>query len=168
MLHVPRPHSGGFVPSHSGGLPRRVTDLVPLRSSSLWTGVAVVTLLAVVALIAAAPRHPEAAADPAGRFTTLPDPRVGETETKLPGGTLLVAGGQGLDGKPLASAELYDPRTGTWTPTGSMHVARWRHTATLLLDGTVFVAGGTRAGDSVSRPEIYDPRTGTWTPARRR
>jgi hypothetical protein len=125
--------------------------------------VALAALLAVVALIAAAPDHPGASAGLAGRSATLADPRVGETQTELPDGTVLVAGGQGLDGKPLASAEVYDPGTETWTPTGSMNVPRWRHTATLLLDGNVLVAGGTRAGNSISRPEIYDPRTGTWT-----
>jgi hypothetical protein len=130
--------------------------------------VGIATLLAIVALIAGAPRHPGATAALAGRFGTLADPRVGQTETELPDGTILVAGGQGLDGKPLASAEVYDPRTDALTPTGSMNIARWRHTATLLLDGKVLVAGGTRAGDSVSRPEIYDPRAGTWTLSPRR
>ena len=64
----------------------------------------------------------------------------------------------------MASAELYDSRSATWTATGSMREARAGHTATLLRDGTVLIAGGgSSPADTLASAEIYVPSTGTWT-----
>ena len=76
---------------------------------------------------------------------SMADARYNHTATLRPNGQVLVAGGLGSGvGRvvALASAELYDPATGVWTVTGSMGVARANHTATLLLNGQVLVAGG--------------------------
>ena len=54
---------------------------------------------------------------------------------------MLVAGGCN-GSNVLSSAELYNPATGTWTTTGSLNTARSYHTATLLTNGQVLVAGG--------------------------
>ena len=54
--------------------------------------------------------------------------------------------------------------TGLWTPTGSMTAPRAQHTATLLPDGKVLVAGGENTTTVNSSAELYDPGTGLWTP----
>jgi hypothetical protein len=107
---------------------------------------------------------------------SMPIPRVHHTATLLSDGRVLVAGGETcctLDVYQYytPSAALYDPRTGTWTPTGSMTTIRdgmapGEATATLLNTGKVLVTGGYNGGcppcTSLSSAELYDPGTGTW------
>jgi hypothetical protein len=78
-------------------------------------------------------------------------------------GRVLVVGGAGLSGI-LASAELYDPQAGSWSLTGPLHTARRFHTATLLPNGTVLVAGGSDTTNrGLASAELYNPETGTWS-----
>ncbi len=56
----------------------------------------------------------------------------------------------------LSSAELYDPASGLWTPTGSLATGRYAHTATLLANGKVLVAGG-YGSNYLSSAELYEP-----------
>ena len=92
------------------------------------------------------------------------------TATRLGDGRVLIAGGQGREGsgEATASTEFYQPATGTWAAGPAMAAARYGHTATLLPDGRVFVAGGaptTRLADIAASTEIFDPATGRWTTA---
>jgi hypothetical protein len=99
-----------------------------------------------------------------GKFTatgSLADARWGHTATLLNDGRVLVVGGADLsDGAGnLKTAELYNPTTGAFTATGSMATGRASHTATLLNDGRVLIAGGTNS-IGLASAEIYDPATG--------
>jgi N-acetylneuraminic acid mutarotase len=78
-------------------------------------------------------------------------------------GKVLVAGGYGGYTNNLTSAELYDPSIGIWTMTGSMNMARYDHTATLLTNGKVLVTGGFNTSIALNSSELYDPLTGTWS-----
>lgn len=93
--------------------------------------------------------------------------RYGHTATLLPDGTVLVVGGFQQSSYhpplPLPVAELYDPIAGTWSTTGSLATARGSHTATLLPNGKVLVAGGKSVTYSLASAELYDPATGIWT-----
>jgi hypothetical protein len=99
--------------------------------------------------------------------------RDSQTATLLPSGKVLVAGGYDAAGKALASAELYDPTAGTFSPTGSMTQSRYSHTATSLEDGQVLIAGGHINGCGsgalcdvglTAKAELYDPATGKFSP----
>ena len=101
--------------------------------------------------------------------------RVLHTSTLLDDGRVLIAGGTdatGGGGASTASAELYDPSTGTFTLTGSMASERAHHTATLLASGKVLIVGGWNghAADAADDPpwdplfaELYDPSSGSFT-----
>ena len=76
--------------------------------------------------------------------------RTEQTATLLSNGKILVAGGATTGFSALASAELYDPASGTWSATGRMATARDEHTATLLPNGKVLVPGGFAAASTAT------------------
>lgn len=108
------------------------------------------------------------------RTGNLTAARAAHVAVRLEDGRVLVAGGL-TNGPPppapplvLASAELYDPASGTWRPTGSMAFPREDASITLLTDGRVLVAGGSTggpAGTPRASAELYDPASGTWARA---
>jgi len=103
---------------------------------------------------------------PTGSMTV---PRYSHTATLMPDGRVLIAGGNMLCylGYPSClrpdRAEVYDPASGTFTPTGSMTTA-FTTGAVLLPDGRVLIAGyGTT--QTMASVELYDPATGNFTDA---
>ena len=92
--------------------------------------------------------------------------RLEHTATLLPSGLVLVVGGLPIHGSAVAtnSVEIYDPASGTWMPTNRLNTGRAYHTATLLSNGQVFVAGGLDSSDTaLSTAELFNPATGIWT-----
>jgi hypothetical protein len=94
--------------------------------------------------------------------------RASHTATLLPSGKVVVAGGYSFvppatsDDGDVANAEIYDPATGKWTPTGAMHSARDSHTATLLPNGQVLVVAGENV-NTLGSAELYDAVSELWT-----
>jgi hypothetical protein len=126
--------------------------------------------------------------DPAsGLFSTtgsMIQSRAHHTATLLPNGNVLVLGGTqkmepgggGAAAAPVSldSAEVYDAAKGGFHSAGKLLIARDSHSATLLVNGTVLVAGGYRHGfDGDADPEwytifaaeLFDPATSVSTTA---
>jgi hypothetical protein len=109
--------------------------------------------------------------DPTGALSTA---RASHAAVLLPDGRVLAAGGIGPgpgQDLSLASAEIYDPVTGTWSATGSLGVSRYTFSATELGSGMVLVAGGVHpnatgggsfSADATASCEIFEPETGSW------
>jgi hypothetical protein len=169
---------------HSAEIYDPATDSFSLTGSPVWdrqNGVAV-TLQDGRVLIAGGyssgsslPTVRAELYDPAtGKFSATGSMTVARfygtpSATLLADGRVLFAGGGCDDGNGglgggIASAELYDPKTGKFGATGSMLAARYEHTATLLPDGRVLIAGGFGGDDaSLDSAELYDPKTGKFS-----
>lgn len=136
----------------------------------------VVRLAAVLAMLAGlmAIAESPASAAPLGQWYNAPpltEARFHQTSVLMGDGRVLVSGGRVGDFL-RATAEVMSPFTMRWTPTGSMSIPRWQHTATALPNGKVLVTGGftnpytpgANAQPITNTAELYDPATGTWTP----
>jgi hypothetical protein len=94
--------------------------------------------------------------------------RDGATSTVLMNGRVLIIGGWD-NVNTVATAEIYDPNTDTFTMVGSLATDRTGHTATILGDGRVLVAGGIKIVNGMmtarlSSAEIFDPASNTFSP----
>ncbi len=90
--------------------------------------------------------------------------RMGHTSTVLSNGYVLAVGGEDSEGAVIASCQIYNPYTNSWTNAADLNIARKNHTATLLLDGKVLVIGGSSVGTSrLDTAEVYDPKEDEWT-----
>jgi hypothetical protein len=104
-----------------------------------------------------------------GTSTFSPVGRMRENHylaTQLADGRILLTGGQGRRGEILRSAEIFDPASGEFQPTGAMALPRVKHAAALLADGRVLIIGGSdqRGYDArFSSTEVYDPQTGRFS-----
>ena len=104
--------------------------------------------------------------DPAtNRFTpftaSMRAPRGAFSATPLLDGRILIVGGYNpATFATLASAEIFDPVSGTFTFTGNLTNARSNHTATRLANGTVLIVGGSNEGNDRATAELYNPVTG--------
>ncbi len=102
-------------------------------------------------------------------------PRASHTATLLTNGTVLVAGGEGspaasppIGASPKAgdTAEIYNPDTGTWIRTAfGLSTAHVHHTATLLPNGNVLVAGGGIRNQETAVAELYLTKSNRWVSA---
>jgi hypothetical protein len=91
--------------------------------------------------------------------------RAAHTATLLPDGKVLIAGGfreEGTSEVAISSAEIFDPATNTFTPTRDLNEPRNGHTATLLPNGKVLLAGGWNQHGRTATAEVYDPQTGAF------
>jgi len=143
----------------------------PNRRRRAGSGVAGV-LSAGLALSACTATNPTNSAQPGadrvgrvGPAATMTVDRAAHQATLLADGTVLVTGGFRAGEVGLDSAELYDPATGTFRPTGPMVTTRKAgHTAVRLGTGQVLVAGGWVGRDITASAELYDPVTERFVP----
>jgi Bacterial TSP3 repeat len=95
--------------------------------------------------------------------------RVGHQTVCLHDGRILVTGGLAVNGSYLAStdtAEVFAPNSNSFSLVGNMNAPRQLHTATLLANGMVLVAGGKPTSTSSSTAlDLFDPTNNVFIPA---
>jgi hypothetical protein len=138
-----------------------------MRISAFGTGVRVASLTLVVASFLAGQvqlARAQSAPESWSKIADLMTARARQSATVLNDGRVLIAGGDDSSGV-LATAEIFDPATGSLQPTmGPMAEARKNHRAVLLKDGRVLLIGGENATGVLATAEAFDPWKGTFTP----
>ncbi len=161
----PQPPPGPSASPSTEPVPLRMHDA---RSSHTATALADGSVLVVGGIGRDLLRSAEVF-DPATRMFRavgdLQEPRYMHQATALPDGRILVTGGAGAAGRvrDLSSVEVYDPETETFSQIGQLQRSKFGHTATLLDDGRVLIAGGIVNGTApkpTASAELFDPATG--------
>jgi len=109
--------------------------------------------------------------DPAkGTFTSagkMGNPRMYMTANLLPNGKVLVAGGMNITNVPprgyVATADVWDPSTGLFSPTGPLFYGRCAHTSVLLVNGAILIVGGEGDGGPTLFSELYGAAKGAFS-----
>jgi len=97
-----------------------------------------------------------------GGLGTMGERRWGPAAATLPDGRVLVAGGwNGVDD--VATAEVFNPSSKTFSPVGNMLVPREEPGVGVLPDGRVLIVAGYSNTDPVDSSEIFDPKTNTFS-----
>jgi len=154
------PATGKFQPTGGMSLGRVGHFAILLRSGKVLVG---------GGWIGGSPTDSAELYDPAsGKFTVISRMtarRARPSATLLSNGNVLIAGGADHDGRDgaIASAEIFNSQSLRFQPTGSLHRARREHTAILLNNGTVLMAGGGSGAGLIGNAELYDPKTGTFS-----
>jgi len=188
--------AGGTTQAGFGTTPTRTAELFD-PSTSTWTLTAPMSVARVQAtatplddgrilVVGGTSNGPEGALagaelyDPQGggwsATGSLTQGRRGQIAVRLHDGRVLVAGGTSDMPVPplgkaccLASVEIYDPASGSWSEAAPMSHQRYGAAATVLPDGRVLVAGGADAEEGTfhvqDSAELYDPGSDTWTAA---
>lgn len=148
----------GFVASQAGNLPREF-----FTATTVNDGTVMVNGGTVAQPLNSAFYIPDQQVFVDAGIPAVPN-RTDATATLLPNGKVLIVGGNNGNTFALTGAELYDPVTTQFSPTGSLNFGRFSHTATLLPDGKVLITGGqTTDSNWLTSAELYDPATGTFS-----
>lgn len=155
------PHSSHSpMTTHPLRIRRACTCIERLLPGPSWNPLWIGALLGLAVGLIAGPAR---ATDSFSATGSMAAAREEHTATRLPDGRVLVAGGANATGL-LASAEIYDPVTGTWDSTGPLVTPRGGHIAVLLQNGRVLIAGGRNSsGAALASAELFDPATGAWS-----
>ncbi|CAF1014859.1 unnamed protein product [Rotaria sordida] len=112
-----------------------------------------VTLSLLLKFVILAPKKPDSITTTPSTVTTTMSTPLSSTSTSTSTFTSTPT---------TTSTTITTTQQSRWSNTGSMNNARHEHTASLLTNGKVLVAGGNN-GHVLNSAELYDPSTGTWT-----
>jgi hypothetical protein len=138
------------------------------RVERVWAAISLLTAVCFGLVAASDHPLPSGAGMNLAPIAEMSTVRAVHSATRLADGRVLVAGGCTNAGCDVgsaagATAELFDPTTGAFVPTGDLATSRDDHAAILLEDGRVLLAGGWTSDGVTASTELYDPQSGRFT-----